>query len=111
MLQLRDMPRPLQGCGGGVFTSSSGAAHERRDMKEYLGQRVRIEGWSADTGPKAARNVLAALARGFGGSILFALPLLMTMEMWWLGFYLDPARILLLMAVFFPILIGVAHYI
>jgi putative integral membrane protein (TIGR02587 family) len=33
------------------------------------------------------------------------------MEMWWLGFYLGPARILLLMAVFFPILIGVAHYI
>jgi len=55
--------------------------------------------------------MLAGLARGFGGAILFALPLLMTMEMWWLGFYLNPTRILLLMAVFFPILIGVAHYI
>jgi putative integral membrane protein (TIGR02587 family) len=60
---------------------------------------------------KGAREVFAGLARGFGGSILFALPLLMTMEMWWLGFYLGPTRILLLMAVFFPILIGVAHYI
>ena len=60
---------------------------------------------------KTARDVFAGLARGFGGSILFALPLLMTMEMWWLGFYLAPARILLLMAVFFPVLIGVAHYI
>src|SRR5206468_4290330 len=60
---------------------------------------------------KGPRDVLAGLARGFGGSILFALPLLMTMEMWWLGFYLDPMRILLLMAVFFPILVGVAHYI
>jgi uncharacterized membrane protein len=49
------------------------------------------------------------MARGFGGSILLALPLLMTMEMWWLGFYLGPLRILLLMAVFFPILIGVAR--
>ena len=58
-----------------------------------------------------AQDLFAALARGFGGSILFALPLLMTMEMWWLGFYLAPARILLLMAVFFPILIGVSHYI
>jgi putative integral membrane protein (TIGR02587 family) len=60
---------------------------------------------------KTARDVFAALARGFGGSILFALPLLMTMEMWWLGFYLSPTRILLLMAVFFPLLIGVSHYI
>jgi putative integral membrane protein (TIGR02587 family) len=54
--------------------------------------------------------VFAGLARGLGGSILFALPLLMTMEMWWLGFYPGPTRILLLIAVFFPILIGVAHY-
>jgi len=60
---------------------------------------------------RGARDTFAGLARGFGGSILFALPLLMTMEMWWLGFYLGPTRILLLMAVFFPILIGVAHYI
>ena len=61
--------------------------------------------------PATARQVAQGLARGFGGSILFALPLLMTMEMWWLGFYLSPTRILLLMAVFFPLLIGVAHYI
>jgi hypothetical protein len=27
----------------------------------------------------------------------------------WLGFYLSPSRILLLMAAFFPILIGVSH--
>jgi putative integral membrane protein (TIGR02587 family) len=60
---------------------------------------------------KTARDVFAGLARGFGGSILFALPLLMTMEMWWLGFYLAPVRILLLMAIFFPVLVGVAHYI
>jgi putative integral membrane protein (TIGR02587 family) len=60
--------------------------------------------------PKGAQEVFAGLARGFGGSILFALPLLMTMEMWWLGSYLEPTRILLLMTVLFPILIGVAHY-
>jgi len=60
---------------------------------------------------EGARDLFAGLARGFGGSILFALPLLMTMEMWWLGFYLGSTRILLLMAVFFPILVGVAHYI
>ncbi len=59
----------------------------------------------------AARQTLEGLARGLGGAILFALPLLMTMEMWWLGFYLSPWRLLLLMAAFFPMLVGVAHYI
>ena len=54
--------------------------------------------------PDGTQEVFAGLARGFGGSILFALPLLMTMEMWWLGFYLAPTRILLLIAVLFPIL-------
>jgi len=71
------------------------------------------EGASRGTASRAkgARDVFAGLARGFGGSILFALPLLMTMEMWWLGSYLGATRILLLMAVLFPILVGVAYYI
>jgi uncharacterized membrane protein len=38
-----------------------------------------------------AQETLAGLARGLGGAILFALPLLMTMEMWWLGFYRSPS--------------------
>src|SRR3954470_6222446 len=63
------------------------------------------------SGTTGAREMLAGLARGVGGAILFALPLLMTMEMWWLGFYLSPSRILLLMVVFFPILAVLAHYI
>src|SRR4051794_1749542 len=63
------------------------------------------------SGSKSGREVLAGLARGFGGAVLFALPLLMTMEMWGLGVYLGPSRILVLMAGFFFILIGVAHYI
>lgn len=31
-----------------------------------------------------------ALGRAFAGALIFCLPLLMTMEMWWLGFYLRP---------------------
>jgi putative integral membrane protein (TIGR02587 family) len=31
-----------------------------------------------------------ALSRAFAGAVIFSLPLLMTMEMWWLGFYLKP---------------------
>ena len=35
------------------------------------------------------------LGRAFGGALLFSLPLLMTMEMWWFGFTLHPARLAL----------------
>ncbi|HAD85606.1 MAG TPA: TIGR02587 family membrane protein, partial [Brevundimonas sp.] len=32
------------------------------------------------------------LGRAFGGALLFSLPLLMTMEMWALGFAAEPER-------------------
>lgn len=51
-----------------------------------------------------------ALARGIGGAIFFSLPLLMTMEMWRLGFYIDHVRIALLLLLFFPMLVGVSHF-
>ena len=35
------------------------------------------------------------LARAFGGALVFALPLLMTMEMWALGVSIHPGRLLL----------------
>src|SRR3954452_17307905 len=60
---------------------------------------------------KETRDVFAGLARGFGGSMLFALPLLMTMEMWWLGFYMNPIRLALLVAIFYPVLVGLSYYI
>ena len=52
---------------------------------------------------------LTSLARAFGGAIFFALPLLMTMEMWWLGFYMDRFRLALFMLVMIPVLIGLSH--
>lgn len=58
----------------------------------------------------SARDVWVGLARAFGGAIFFSLPLLMTMEMWWLGFYMDRWRLLLLMLVIIPVLIGLDHY-
>ncbi|QJW84982.1 TIGR02587 family membrane protein [Ramlibacter terrae] len=42
------------------------------------------------------------LARAFAGAVIFGLPLLMTMEMWWLGFHMEPERLALLLAVFCP---------
>ena len=49
------------------------------------------------------------LGRAFAGAIIFSLPLLMTMEMWWLGFYLERWRLLLFLIVNFAILIGLSR--
>ncbi|HSK19437.1 MAG TPA: DUF2391 family protein, partial [Longimicrobiales bacterium] len=54
---------------------------------------------------------LTGLARAFGGAIFFSLPLLMTMEMWWLGFYMDRFRLALLMLAMVPLLIALDHYV
>lgn len=45
------------------------------------------------------------LARAFAGAILFGLPLLMTMEMWWLGFTMPSWKLALFLVVFFPLLV------
>jgi len=45
------------------------------------------------------------LARAFAGAVIFALPLLMTMEMWWLGFTMPAWKIVLLLLLFFPFLV------
>jgi putative integral membrane protein (TIGR02587 family) len=50
------------------------------------------------------------LARACGGAILFSLPLLMTMEMWWLGFYMNSSRFAILLLVLIPLLIGLSHF-
>lgn len=56
------------------------------------------------------REFLVGLARAFGGAIFFSLPLLMTMEMWRLGFYMDRVRLALFMLLMVPMLIGLDHY-
>lgn len=66
----------------------------------------------------AARDIVGAvdrdyaigLARAFGGAIIFALPLLMTMEMWFLGFYAEPSRLLLFLIVNFVTLVGLSRF-
>ncbi|WP_027488060.1 TIGR02587 family membrane protein [Allorhizobium undicola] len=49
------------------------------------------------------------LARGLAGSLLFSLPMLMTMEMWFLGFYMDRLRLFLLLLLNIPVLVILAH--
>jgi putative integral membrane protein (TIGR02587 family) len=50
---------------------------------------------------RAARD----LGRAAGGALIFSLPMLMTMELWFLGFYLDRMRLLLMVAATLPLLV------
>ncbi len=56
------------------------------------------------------RTFLIGVARAFGGALIFSLPMLMTMEMWWIGFYIDPLRLALLTLVTIPLLVGLSHF-
>ena len=57
------------------------------------------------------RAYAKGLARGAGAALLFALPLLMTMDMWWLGgFAVDRLRLLLFLVASLPMLLGLSYY-
>lgn len=50
------------------------------------------------------------LARAFGGAVIFGIPLMMTMEMWSLGFSIDRLRLLLFIGVNLLVLIGLSYF-
>ncbi|WP_420093034.1 TIGR02587 family membrane protein [Sinorhizobium fredii] len=50
------------------------------------------------------------LGRAFAGALIFAVPVLMTMEAWALGFHLHPLRLALFLAVTVPMLILLHKY-
>lgn len=56
------------------------------------------------------REYAQGLARASGGALLFAFPLLMTMEMWQLGFHMDPLRLAIFLALGLPVLFGLSYY-
>ena len=57
------------------------------------------------------KRFLIGLARAFAGAILFSFPILMTMEMWWLGFTIEHYRLTLFMFLAVPLLVGLSYYI
>ncbi len=65
---------------------------------------------SAGSAGGASRRFALGLVRAFGGAILFSFPMLMTMEMWWLGFYMDPLRLALFILLAIPLLVGLSYY-
>ncbi|HSL46448.1 MAG TPA: DUF2391 family protein [Anaerolineales bacterium] len=55
-------------------------------------------------------NFLLDIAHDFGGAIIFSLPLLMTMEMWWLGFYMDRVRLAVFVVLAFLMVMGLSYF-
>jgi putative integral membrane protein (TIGR02587 family) len=58
----------------------------------------------------SGHNFMADLAHDFGGAILFSIPLLMTMEMWALGFYMDRVRLALFLLLAFVMVLGLSYF-
>jgi putative integral membrane protein (TIGR02587 family) len=56
------------------------------------------------------RQYAIGVARACGGALLFSLPILMTMETWQLGFHMDRLRLVLLLVINVPLLVGLAYY-
>ena len=56
------------------------------------------------------RRYLRDLGRAVGGALLFNIPLLMTMEMWQAGIYMDRLRLLAFFAAALPVLYGLSYY-
>ncbi|MBC7530082.1 MAG: TIGR02587 family membrane protein [Oligoflexus sp.] len=60
-------------------------------------------------GAPSNRRFLVSLGRAAAGAVIFSLPLMMTMEMWNLGFYIEPLRRALMIVLSIPLLIGLSH--
>jgi putative integral membrane protein (TIGR02587 family) len=63
----------------------------------------------ADGDKDEFNRFVTGLGRGVAGALFLALPMLMTMEMWYLGFYMARERLLLLLFLNIPLLILLAH--
>jgi putative integral membrane protein (TIGR02587 family) len=59
----------------------------------------------------ANRRFAVGLARACGGAVVFALPLLLTLEMWQLAFSIDRYRLVLLLLLTLPLLVGLSHFV
>lgn len=57
----------------------------------------------------ANRRFGVGLARAFGGAVIFSLPILLTQEMWHQGFAMDPWRLVLLLGLAGPLLVGLSY--
>lgn len=64
---------------------------------------------NAEGSSGGAAQLAAGLGRAFAGALIFGLPMLMTMELWELGARMDRFRLVLLVVLALPLLVGIAH--
>ncbi len=60
--------------------------------------------------PRSIRESLEEYGRGIAGGLLFSLPMLYTMEVWWRGFTVDPSVLVIYLVVTFVLLLGYNRY-
>ena len=80
---------------------------------------VKMSGSEAETSEQPAKATEGSadqrfgveLARAVGGAIVFALPMLMTAEMWALGFYIERYRLALLLLLSAPLLMTLNYFV
>jgi putative integral membrane protein (TIGR02587 family) len=58
----------------------------------------------------ADRRFAIGLARAWAGALVFSVPMLMTMELWRIGFYIAPMKLALLNLLGLPLLVGVSYF-
>ena len=71
---------------------------------------VASAGKGGRTGAGSNLRYATDLARALAGALIFAYPLVMTMEMWAIGFYIEPVRLLLFLVPGLGMLAGLAYY-
>jgi putative integral membrane protein (TIGR02587 family) len=59
---------------------------------------------------RSIKRSLQEYLRGIAGGVMFSLPLLYTMEVWWAGFTMHPLRLLLYVLATFTLLLGYNRY-
>ena len=64
---------------------------------------------SVNSAAATSRHFAVELGRAFAGALLFSMPMLMTMEMWWIGFYIEPLRLALFTVISLLLLVRIAH--
>jgi len=79
--------------------------NEREFPPSFMNSKAKAESERSET-----KQFLIHLARAFGGAILFSFPLLMTMEMWELGAYMNGSRLALFILLTVPLLVGLSYY-
>ena len=80
-------------------------------MNEAAVNRVDGDDAGAEERRDPNRAYATGLARAGGGAIIFSLPLLMTMEMWFLGFYIERPRLLLFLVSNFAMLVVLSRFV